>query len=153
MDATSAHEVLGSAPSSALLGWRGFFCFRKSVRDTPGKPGPRTASQAFLQLHSRAIFPGSKPALTSFWRGSRCGSHRRTSRAGAGGKGSAGSTPQKAPASPCRPPAWPQPWERGRNLAEREEKLGKPRLNTSPQLRVVSSRSVTTWRLHLSKKK
>lgn len=149
----STHEVLGSTLSSALLCLCGFFCFRKRIRDTPGKPGPCTASQAFFQLHSRAIFPGSKPALTSFWRGSTCGSHRRTSRAGAGGKGLAESTPQKAPANPCRPPAWPQPWERGRNLVGREEKLGKQCLNTSPQFCIVSSQSVTKWRLHLSKKK
>lgn len=105
---------------------------------------------AQLPRHSSSCIPepffqDQSLLLPVFGGGSRCGSHRRTSRAGAGGKGSAGSTPQKAPASPCRPPAWPQPWERGRNLAEREEKLGKPRLNTSPQLCVVSSRSVTTW--------
>lgn len=58
----------------------------------------------------------SRCSLTSFWRASMCGFHRRTSLAGAGGMGSAASTHQTAPAGPCRPPAWPQPWARGMNL-------------------------------------
>lgn len=50
----------------------GLFCFSKSISDTPRKPSfPTSQSQAgserrppaFLQLHYRHIFTGSKPGL------------------------------------------------------------------------------------------
>lgn len=53
------------------------------------------------------------------------GFHRRTSLAGAEDKGLAVSTHQKAQASPCRPPAWPQPWVRDMNLGRDREGDGE----------------------------
>lgn len=81
------------------------------------------SSAADIPCEDQRLCFKSRCSLTSFWRASMCGFHRRTSQAGAGGTGSAVSTHQTAPAGPCRPPAWPQPWARGTNLGRgrREE--------------------------------
>lgn len=126
---SSACESLG--PSSAALP---SLCLKGALqtrRDQPhlGTPCPCQPVPAGLRRHlgqrsgiadtcPRDQSPcfESRGSLTSFWRASTCGFHRRTSLVGAEGRGSVASTRRTARAGPCRPPAWRQPWERGTNL-------------------------------------